>query len=767
MTLRTLIALSPEFRSRLSRRILRAFSTLAFAFQACNEPFIPPQGLDDIALVDTANSDTNGSEDVGDGRFVAPEGTCPVAIRLEGWPAASRVSLVGSWNGFEVNATPMRLVDGLWFTELALPPGEYPYKVAVNGDIEGELPKEVSTHWYGDVENRNVVVPDCTRPRLRVEVLSVGLLGADGNATVTATLCAESARLGAAVDMTSLDVDMGEGEVMVEPIADNAGCVRVEATRGIGKHSMTASVKDADGKEATALWVPVWVEDKPFAWQDALLYMAMVDRFRDSDGETEVVAEVAEIANYQGGDFEGLVEAIDEGYFERLGVNAIWLTPVVDNVDGAWLGRADPNLYAGYHGYWPVSAFDIEPRFTSGNDPEEAFRKFVRKSHEKGMRVVVDVVLNHVHQDHIWCKETPEMCRETCVCGTSNCDWEARALDCQFAPYLPDIDYRDHASVVKVADSVLEFARRFDIDGFRLDAVKHVDHVILKALRARVDAVTAQGGAPFWLVGEVFTGSEGRSLINSYIGPGELDGQFDFPLYWAIRDTFVNNGSMRNLEQSLVASESTYGAALSLMSPFLGNHDVERITTAIAKNDLGPFGGTVDLLETTGDVPTRWDIINPLSLAMAFTLTLRGVPLVYMGDEVGLGGSNDPDNRRMVPTSLSADRREVLRRVEELGRARRENAVLRRGNRREIWIDDNIYVQARWFDANASGEGARLIVIAMNKGDGKRIDVTLPDELGVTNGSLKRLDSDETLKVTDKRFSLELDAWEYGLFAFE
>jgi glycosidase len=245
--------------------------------------------------------------------------------------------------------------------------------------------------------------------------------------------------------------------------------------------------------------------------------------------------------------------------------------------------------------------------------------------------------------------------------------------------------------------------------------------IVRPPLRRPFDAIARPGGAPLWLVGETFAGAHERELIASYLGAERLDGQFDFPLFWTIRDTFINDASFRDLEGATAASAAAYGDALALMSPFAGNHDVERFATALARNDLGPWGGTVDVLaQTSGSTPERWDIINPFSMAMAFTLTLPGVPLIYQGDELALGGSNDPDNRRMMPGSLSADQTEVLRRIRELGVARREHPVIAIGQRRELWIDDDVYVQGRWRDGGGAGNAA---IIAMNKGEEARTDL--------------------------------------------
>lgn len=579
-----------------------------------------------------------------------------------------------------------------------------------------------------------------------------------------------SATSGAALDAATVTARFGDRTATLGAITASADrdCLDVSATSlSPGKHSLRASAADLSAAAAPDLWLPLWVEARPFDWREAILYMAMPDRFRDSDGSASPESGAPTIANYQGGDLPGLTSAITDGTFSALGVDALWLTPVVDNPPGAFVGLDGVHQYAGYHGYWPTDPFRLDEHLGTASKPAaDAFTELVAAAHRAGIRIVMDTVLNHVHETHTYCTDRPAMCRRTCVCGTAGCDWEARALDCQFASYLPDLDYTDPETLSRVVDDLFAFIAVYDLDGLRLDAVKHVDKAVLRAIRARVDAIQAAGGAPIWLVGETFTGSDGRDFVNSFLGPELLDGQFDFPLYWTIHDTFVNGGSFRNLEAAVAASEATYGDALGWMSPFLGNHDVERMATALAKNDLGPWGGTIDLLaQTVGETPQRWDIINPMSMAMAFLLTARGVPLLYMGDELGLGGSNDPDNRRLLPTTLTADQRELQRRVRELGAARRANPVLARGARRELWQDETIYVQARWWSTvpAATEPGAKVVLVAMNKGDSRAVTVTLPPELAASGKRFTSLLSDKTYQAQGDQLTLPLDNWEYVL----
>jgi glycosidase len=759
------------------RRLLAAACLLGASLAggaACNDGFIDPVGP--VGDATPTAADTTGSEVMGDAAPDAPpaevvtgDGACTIELVWGGAPLAESVAAAGEWNQFSTTAAPMVRAGGAWRATLRLDPGEYGLRYAVNGALEGASPRDVPTHWVGGIEMRNLRVADCIRPRWEVGALALTI---DASGRARGNLRYVAGKNGAELDPASVVLTLGTTAVVPAVAGDDVTfdltlpAAAPGGAGGPGKYSLHARANDTAGTPLAPLWVPLWWEATPFDWRDALLYMLMPDRFRNADQRADpVVGDPAlpDIANYLGGDFAGLEAAIREGFFETLGVNAIWLTPILQNAAGGWLGTDLIHHVAGYHGYWPIDAFAIEPRL-GGKD---ALVAAIAAAHQRGIRIVLDVTLNDVHEQHPYC--AAGLCKAGCVCGQGDCAWETHALDCQFAAYLPDLDFRDHRVVTRVADDVVQLVADLDIDGLRIDAVKHMDHVIMRAVRERLQAIEDARGAPFWLVGEAFVGGGERAFLLEYIGAAELHGLFDFPLFWTIRSVFAPGGgtpgTFRELEAASAASDATYGAANAWMSPFLGNHDVARMATAIANNDQGNFGATPDLLSGSG----RWDIINPLSEAFAFTLTRPGIPLIYMGDEVGLAGSGDPDNRRMRPwTGLSADQSEMQRRVGELGVARRAHAALRTGARRELWVDDTLYVQARWLPAAAPGAGARVVLVAMVKGDAARSErVTAPPELGIEGKTLRSLWSSRTLTVTGGGFDLQINGWEYAIFAVE
>jgi glycosidase len=634
-----------------------------------------------------------------------------------------------------------------------LEPGEYAYAFVTDGEIEDGPPRDVYSKWFDGTEYRNLRVGDCNTPTW--EVVEAGI--EDG--TLTAELEFVSAAGGAKLDPTSVVVEVDGQSVSVSADPDSGTVAVSKKLDEPNKYTLTATATDSEGVEvAEELWLPLWYDEGPeWTWQDALLYLVFTDRFRDSDGEgASDDTDVATIAAYQGGDFQGITRAIEEGYFEELGVNALWLSPIYDNPDGGFIGQDGENLFMGYHGYWPIDSLTAEPRF--GGD--QALHELIDAAHERGIRIVFDIVLNHVHEDHSYCADDPEFCSSTCVCGSNMCGWEEKPVECQFAPYLPDLDYRNHAIVQQVVADVMQLVRKFDVDALRIDAAKHMNHVIMRTLRLRTRELEEQGAAPFWLIGETFTFDRGE--IMRYVNDSELHGQFDFPLFGAIRSVFAQGGSFRDLEGAAAAGQHEYGPHYKWMSPFLGNHDVERFATLWAGNSQGGFGQTPDLMAEGTDEVTQWDLINRMSMGFAFLLTQPGIPLIYYGDEVGLAGAGDPDNRRMMPTALNANRQELLGRVQELGKLRREIRALRHGSRKELWLDDDVYVYVR--DAGP-GEAA---IVAMNKGaEPRTVEVQIPNALGLTGATFESRNSDRSMKVIDGVVSLSLDPWEYAIFTPE
>ena len=199
---------------------------------------------------------------------------------------------------------------------------------------------------------------------------------------------------------------------------------------------------------------------------------------------------------------------------------------------------------------------------------ETALESLVDAAHREGMRVIMDWVGNHVHSDHPFyaSKEEgwfhPEAICEDSVSGQSN--WNRIPETCWFAPYLPDLDYGQTEVMEQMMDDAMWWVQTYGFDGLRVDAVKHMPHSVAWNLEQRIqDEIELRGVGgtdSFWTLGETF---DGRDQIAAYLSSSDrpqLDGQFDFPLYYALLDSVAwSNSSLADLEAAVQASEEAYG----------------------------------------------------------------------------------------------------------------------------------------------------------------------------------------------------------------
>ncbi|MEQ1501587.1 MAG: alpha-amylase family glycosyl hydrolase [Myxococcota bacterium] len=686
--------------------------------------------------------------------------SCDVIVRHKPPDGVGAVEVAGEWDGWTPTALGAPDADGFREVNLgALAPGEYGHRFVYDGVYEGALPVNVYTRWDGTTENRDLRVGDCTVPLLQTVSAA-----ATPDGRVTATFQFATASDATPIDPGSVVVTVGDEAVAATVGGD--GVITVDAT-GLapGKHSVRLWAADTAGRHAEnePVFVPLWVEQDAWDWQDGTMYLVFVDRFRNGDAGFDLfdpIAGVAAPGNYRGGDFQGVIDAIEDGYFDTLGVDVLWLSPVYENPNGAYLGTDGVHQFSGYHGYWPTDPLAIEERSGDASaSAEDQLDALIAAAHARGIRVLFDLVLNHVHEDHTYVQEHPDWFGDGCICGTAGCEWEVKPVECWFTGYLPDLNYKNDAIKQRVVADTLRLVEQHDVDAVRIDAAKHMDHVIMRTLSMRLrDDYELGGGAPFWLVGETFTDAGGQGQIMNYVNDWELDGQFDFPLLWAIRDAFVGGRSFRDLEARVAANEAAYGDAV--MSPFLGNHDLDRFASAV-DGQVGDFwnGQELDPM-AQGTTVTEWNVINRLSLAFAFTLTQPGVPLMYYGDEIGLHGGGDPDNRRMMmfEPDLSANQTELLDRVRAMGQARYASEALRRGARVQLWVDDDVLVYAR------DNGGGDVAIVAMNKGATHR-DLT-PDvsALGIDGVSFVDATGGAGVTASGGQLPIGLDSWQYAIW---
>lgn len=714
---------------------------------------MPPR-LPALALLAALGCDDTITPSVDD-PSPARRRSCEVVLGAEIPAGIAQVAAAGSFNDWDPR--PMTDPDGDGVANLdlgRLQPGTYAWKLVLDGTYEGDPPPDRPTTWEGGFENRALVVGDCERPLL--EPVAV-----DRDA---AHLAFTRGAGGALLDRLEVTV----GGVPVEPTID-AGAIRVPLDPDTpGKQSVVARAWDTDGVEAegSPVFLPVWPQSPGEAWNEGVLYFVFVDRFRDGgpDPEAPIVGH-SEGTGYRGGDLVGLRDALREGFFDDLGVTGLWLSPVVDNPDGAWPGRGS-DTYTGYHGYWPVQPRTVEGRLGTAEVPlDEALRQVIDEAHTRGIRVMLDLVLNHVHEQHPWVSEHPEWfdLDASCVCGDPGCGWEEQARTCRFAPYLPDVEFREQGAVDAMVEEAAWWVRTFDVDGLRVDAAKHMDHVIMRTLahrfRTRIEDV---GGARILLLGETFVGPGQQDVIRRYVSDHELDGQFDFPVYHRLREALRDGGSFRGLAAEVRASEAAYAPHVHDMSAFFGNHDVPRLATELhGCADWGALWGVCADPLAAGDptavTPDQQRLVDRIALAWLFTITQPGPPLLYYGDEIGLAGAGDPDNRRDRPWGPRTAAQDALyQRVAALGQLRTRDRALQHGERRELWVDDDLYVYAR-----ATPEGEVAIVWMSRFADGSRT-VPLPESLPV-DGPLRDALGSEGATASGRQLVLRVRPWSGGV----
>lgn len=592
-----------------------------------------------------------------------------------------KVFVTGEFDGWQHREYQLtETSDGVFDGSFLLKPGTYGYKFYVAAWGDGGW----KTSGNDNGENLSVRALSCGDAVMPKLVLSGKPAVSSGNVSFSVTLddmyeLAESPEI--VVKKGGQIVKSQSGKEF--SFSENVGTEK--------KNSYVVSVKTSNDVEVNSLFVPVWNETTEFNWKDAVLYFAFIDRFNNGDTSNDGKLNIT--YDWQGGDFAGLKAKVEDGYFERLGVNTLWLSSVSMNTQKP-LGQS-----CAYHSYWPVTTgysektasmyanassngvliTPVEPHFGTMDE----LKSLVKACHDRGMRVLVDFAVNHVADDSPVYLQHPEWFnyvdvadRDSVLCEgptengkLSQKNWDRIPETCWFSDNLPDFNFE----IPEVREFVVDHARwliqETDIDGFRLDAVKHMPIQFIRDLRAGIDEMFKKTGVTFYIVGETFDGTD---KIKQYIGDDLLHGQFDFPLYNSLRDTIMNgNGFFYNLKDHVLNNENVYGDAL--MSTFLGNHDVARAISHIHHDSEDKYGNN-------SEVQDGW-AYHQLKLAWTFLLTTPGIPMLYYGDEYGLEGANDPDNRRMMEFegALNELQKQTLAHVQTLGNLRQKHSAFRRG----------------------------------------------------------------------------------------
>ncbi|NOZ03270.1 MAG: hypothetical protein GXO92_01485, partial [FCB group bacterium] len=549
-------------------------------------------------------------------------------------PGTKSVVVMGGFNDWSRTALPLRDADGdgVWERTVFLKPERHEYKFVVDGKelIDPENPVFVSNNIGGwnsilDLTRfQSAPAGEFVKSEWRGNKLSFDFLPpADGALPAVTLVYFNNQRLHPDV----FDPQPGGGlKVNIRRFRD--GLLRITGLDEKGRVITENHTLLKGGK-------PLNPSDYPDDWHFAVLYNLMVDRFLDGDpANTRRVPdpEVPEAANFHGGDLTGVIQKLEEGYFSALGISAIWLSPLQKQPDSAYAEYIPPNRkFTGYHGYWPIAPREIDPRFGTA----EELQTLVALAHSQGIKVILDFVSNHVHEEHPYYRDHRDWFGSvTLPDGSLNIrNWsEETRLTTWFDIFLPSFDYSNAPDAIdQVVADALWWLETFDLDGFRQDAVKHVPHRFWRTLTARMRERFP--GKELYQIGETFGSDE---LILSYVNPGELSSQFNFSIYFNARGPFsADEADFQYLMNILRANVDVY-QPVNLMGNIVSSHDQVRFM-AFADGQLSfSDNGTERAFNDPPDPVKNATSYRKSANFHAFNIAIAGVPVVYYGDEIGM-----------------------------------------------------------------------------------------------------------------------------------
>jgi len=517
------------------------------------------------------------------------------------------------------------------------------------------------------------------------------------------------------------------------------------------KYSYTIRVKNDAGADATPLFVPMWIGEgmkyADFGWKDSIMYQIFNDRFLDGDPSNNLDNSIAPLnevtdplSQWQGGDFAGITQKIKDGYFTDMGINTLWVSSPILNSHGVQPGvnPGDDTKFASYHSYHPVATgythlvdYGYDKPIESAFGTADEFKELINEAHKRGIRIVPDFVTNHVQSDAQLKTDHPGWFNNEVACaGNGGANWNNEyRTTCWFTAKMPDFDFQNSPDAVKaVVDHALWIIQEFNIDGFRNDALKHMDDVFVRELKKAVDVYIetrgefnsiAEDPTSFYMVGE----SLDMDWPRYHTRADMVHGQVNSSLYYAINDALFTDGkSMSDFAGSAIYEDAAYltpqeinnggmkvyghsgGYSGAIMGNYFGNHDVLRA------------------LERAGGDYAK------LRLAQTFLFTSPGnVPMLYQGDDIGTfqgSADKDPGNRLKMKfkeiDGLTADEEASLEHVKKVGLLREAHAPLRRGTRQthsgQVGNDHWVY------KVSYQGED---VYVALNRGDSS-VSVDVP-----------------------------------------
>ena len=493
------------------------------------------------------------------------------------------------------------------------------------------------------------------------------------------------------------------------------------------------------------------------SWYFQIIYNTMIDRFFDGNVENNKPikdSKLHSLANFNGGDLVGIKQKVEEKYFEDLNISSIWLSPLQEQTDTSWVEWISPNhSFTGYHGYWPVKPRSIETRFGSSDD----LRELIEYLHKNDTKVLLDFVSNHVHQDHIYAKRHPEWFGNIQLPdGRKNIrlwDGDTR-LTTWFDVFLPSYDYSNSPeAITQVVDDAIWWVKTYNIDGFRQDAVKHVPHKFWIRLTRNLKKEFPDRN--LYQIGETFGSND---LIGSYVNPSELDAQFNFDIYFNVRQKFASDQSNFDDVKSILQRNRKKFGSINLMGNITSSHDQMRFSAYADGQIEFSDDGTERSFNDPVKSITNKTTYNKLANFHAFNVSIPGVPIIYYGEEIAFMGEGDPGNRRMMRFELNEEEIELKKVFSKLNLLRRNYPSLALGDLLVLYSNGPFLILCKiYFN--------EIIIVAINNSDSP---MSLPVKIPVEIKKLNSLTKNLNYKVeSNSIFKLELDSYSNDFFHAE
>ena len=625
--------------------------------------------------------------------------------------------------------------------------GDYYYYYVVNGKEELDAFNDVTAN---DSNGKECSVCHFKKANVSVEaslsqyamdyndnnVLSVKLTAKDGEGLETSEIAAITA------DLSELGLNR---EFAIDPTLME-GTISCLNTVAAGEKTIPVTVKDIYGNVyTTATNVTVTERKKSagdFDWDEAVIYFAVTDRFFDGDAENNDAYGVGDYnigekggSSYHGGDFAGLNQKLD--YLKDLGVNTIWITPIVENItEDQHDNKTDTATY-GYHGYWASDFTKLNKHLGT----EQQFKALLDAAHSKGMKIMVDVVLNHAgygtekYFNRILTDadgNSISMIRDSN--NTISGDDKYDSLS-----DLPDFVTENKAVTDQLVTWQTEWMSKYSIDYYRVDTVKHVETTTWEAFKNSLTKVNPD----FKMIGE-YSGA-GYANNAGELGTGSMDALLDFD-FNDFAQKFVT-GDISGVESSLQKRNGAINNTAT-MGSFLSSHDEDSLQYKLVNESK----------------LSEEEAYNLMKVAATLQITAKGQPVLYYGEEIGQGGANNwplQTNRRDFDwTELEkqkADRNSIYNHYKTMLAIRNTYTdVFARGNRSTVAASD-----AEGYEVISRSYGNSTLYVGMNvKEAEKEVVIPVAESAGTV---LKNLYDGKTYTVSaDRNVSVTIPAAKDG-----